>query len=175
MSSTFRVLFYLRKNYVNKEGKASIMVRLTIGGDMLQFSSKLDIEPHLWNTATTKVVGKSSEAIRVNAALDNIKSSIISHYRTISDREVVVTAEKVRNAFLGLATKGETLLDIFNKHIEDSEKSIGISITKATVQKYKVTRTRVTDFMKKRYNISDIGIKEINHMFITDFIILPLL
>ncbi len=27
--STFRILFYVRKNQVNKEGKASIMIRLT--------------------------------------------------------------------------------------------------------------------------------------------------
>ena len=27
--STFKILFYLRKNYVNKEGKASIMIRIT--------------------------------------------------------------------------------------------------------------------------------------------------
>ncbi|MEG0648023.1 MAG: Arm DNA-binding domain-containing protein, partial [Bacteroides sp.] len=49
MSSTFRVLFYLRRNYVNKEGKASIMIRITISGEVVQFSSKLDIEPELWS------------------------------------------------------------------------------------------------------------------------------
>ena len=38
--STFKILFYLRKNYVNKEGKASIMIRITVNGEMSQFSSK---------------------------------------------------------------------------------------------------------------------------------------
>ena len=42
--STFRILFYLRKNYLNKSGKAGIMIRLTVNGDMVQFSSKLDIQ-----------------------------------------------------------------------------------------------------------------------------------
>ena len=32
--STFKILFYLRKNYVNKEGKASIMIRITVNGEM---------------------------------------------------------------------------------------------------------------------------------------------
>ena len=48
--STFKILFYLRKNYVNKEGKASIMIRITVNGEMSQFSSKLDVEPRLWDT-----------------------------------------------------------------------------------------------------------------------------
>ena len=34
--STFRILFYLRKNYLNKSGKAGIMVRLTVNGDMVE-------------------------------------------------------------------------------------------------------------------------------------------
>lgn len=29
--STFKILFYIRKNQVNKEGKSGIMLRLTIG------------------------------------------------------------------------------------------------------------------------------------------------
>ena len=70
---------------------------------------------------------------------------------------------------MGIVTKGETLLQIFDKHINDCERLVGISKSKATLQKYKVTRTRVTDFINLRYNIKDISIKEINHMFITDF------
>ncbi len=169
MSSTFRVLFYLRKNYVNKQGRTAIMIRITIGGDIVQFSSKIDIEPHMWNTPTSRLNGRSAEAQQINNKLDNIRSSIIQHYREISDREVSVTAEKIRNAFLGIVAKGETLLQIFDKHIEDCERLVGISKSKATLQKYKVTRTRITDFMMQRYNIKDISVKEINHMFITDF------
>jgi hypothetical protein len=30
--STFKILFYLRKNYLNKEGKAGIMIRLSLNG-----------------------------------------------------------------------------------------------------------------------------------------------
>ncbi|WP_370457711.1 Arm DNA-binding domain-containing protein [Dysgonomonas sp. ZJ709] len=45
MKSTFRVLFYLRKNEVNKSGNSSIMVRITVNGEQVQFSSKLQIKP----------------------------------------------------------------------------------------------------------------------------------
>ncbi len=39
--STFKNLFYLRKNCVNKEGKASIMIRITVNGEMSQFSCQI--------------------------------------------------------------------------------------------------------------------------------------
>lgn len=40
--STFKILFYIRKNQVNKDGTVCIMVRLTVSGDVTQFSSKLN-------------------------------------------------------------------------------------------------------------------------------------
>ncbi len=167
--NTLRVLFYLRKNYVNKDGKTSIMVRVTVNGVRVQFSSKIDIEPHLWNVDASRVIGRSAEVRRINDDLDNIKISLTNHYRNIANREVTVTAEKVRNAFMGITPKGETLMQIFDKYIEDGEKLIGISKAKATIQKYQVTKKRLFEFMNHRYKISDINIKEVNHMFITDF------
>ncbi|MGL4804820.1 MAG: Arm DNA-binding domain-containing protein, partial [Bacteroidales bacterium] len=53
-ASTFKILFYLRKNYLDKEGKACIMIRITLNGDIAQFSSKLSIEPKNWDTKNNK-------------------------------------------------------------------------------------------------------------------------
>ncbi|KAA6308329.1 hypothetical protein EZS27_039990, partial [termite gut metagenome] len=61
------------------------------------------------------------------------------------------------------------LLELFQRHNEDVKKLIGIDKSKATYQKYEVTRTRLTDFIKEKYNLSDIALKEINHLFIADF------
>ncbi len=169
MSSTFRVLFYLRKNYVNREGKTSIMIRVTVNSVRVQFSSKIDIEPHLWSVETSRAIGKSAEIKRINEDLDRIKLALSNHYRDIADREVTVTAEKVRNAFLGVTTKGETILQIFDKHIDSCEKLVGISNSQSTLQKYRVTRKRVFEFISHRYKVSDMNIKEVSHMFITDF------
>lgn len=47
--STFRILFYVRKNQINKESKASIIIRLAINGDTSQFSSKMEVEPNFWD------------------------------------------------------------------------------------------------------------------------------
>ena len=53
--STFKILFYLRKNQVNKDGKAGIMIRLSVNGEVSQFSSKLDIELELWDVKSEKL------------------------------------------------------------------------------------------------------------------------
>lgn len=75
--STFRILFYLRKNYLNKSGKAGIMIRLTVNGDMVQFSSKLDIEPSLWDTKAGKAAGNSvTVPDRYPALINDAKAAV---------------------------------------------------------------------------------------------------
>ncbi|MDD3037462.1 site-specific integrase [Bacteroides sp.] len=167
--STFKILFYLRKNYLNKEGKAGIMIRLTVNGEVSQFSSKLDTEPDMWDVRTGRVAGNSMKARQLNGLLDNMQTSLRNHYYEIEKRESYVTAEKVRNAFLGIETKQRTLLELFKKQNDDARKLVGISKTPATLAKYDRCYRRMEEFIMYQYKLSDIALKEINHMFITDF------
>ena len=167
--STFKILFYLRKNQVNKDGKVSIMTRLSVNGEVSQFSSKLDVEPELWDVKLGKVAGNSQKSRLLNNLLDDIRTSLKNHYHEIETHEAYVTAEKVRNAFLGYSTKQRTLLELFKNHNEDAKKLVGISKTEATLAKYDRAYRRMGEFMKAKYKITDIALKEINHKFITDF------
>ena len=47
--STFRVLFYLKRNAPKKNGLVPVMCRITVNGKISQFSCKLDVEEKLWN------------------------------------------------------------------------------------------------------------------------------
>ncbi len=167
--STFKILFYGRKNQLNKEGKFNIMIRVSVNGEVSQFSSKLDIEPKFWDVKLGKAAGNSMQARRLNSLLEDIRTSLRNHYREIEVHEAYVTAEKIRNAFLGYDIKQHTLLELFKSHNEDARKLIGISKTEATLAKYDRTCRRLEEFMSAKYKISDIALREINHKFITDF------
>ena len=49
MKSTFRVLFFLKRDKVKKNGNMPIMARVTIDGKLAQFNTKL--EGHVLQTA----------------------------------------------------------------------------------------------------------------------------
>lgn len=167
--STFRILFYIRKNQVNKEGKAGIMIRLTVNGEIAQFSSKLDVEPDLWDVNSQKMQGNSLKARRLNSLLEDVRTTLKNHYHDIEVHEAYVTAEKVRNAFLGITSRQQTLLELFRSHNEDVKKLVGISKSAATYAKYDRCMRRLEAFMQSKYRIKDIALKEITHVFITDF------
>lgn len=100
--STFKILFYIRKNQVNKYGTVCIMVRLTVCGDVTQFSSKLNVGQKAWDVKQEKAAGNSVKAHRLNDLLEDMRTSLKNHYRDIELHESFVTAEKIRNAFLVL-------------------------------------------------------------------------
>lgn len=124
--STFKILFYIRKNQVNKEGKSGIMIRLTVNGEIVQFSSKLDVVPEQWDVNTQRMAGNSLKARQLNSLLDDVRTTLKNHYHDIEVHEAYVTAEKVRNAFLGITSRQQTLLELFRSHNEDVKKLVGI-------------------------------------------------
>ncbi len=167
--STFTILFYARKNQVNRAGKAGIMIRVTVNGESVQFSSKLDIEPELWDTTNQKMIGTTKAAREFNALLDDIRTSLRNHYREIEKYEAYVTAEKVRNAFLGITVRQQTLLGAFRRHNEDVQKLVGISKSAATYRKYDRCFQRVEEFIQVKYRVKDIALKEVTHSFLVGF------
>ncbi|MDR2538099.1 MAG: hypothetical protein LBC43_00340, partial [Bifidobacteriaceae bacterium] len=86
--------------------------RFKVPGEIARFSLKCEVNPSEWNPGTGRATGKSAAAQKLNGLPDNFRASLTQHYREISDREAAVTAEKVRNAFLGLQMRNDSLLDL---------------------------------------------------------------
>jgi site-specific recombinase XerD len=169
MRSTFRVLFFLKRDKQKANGEVPIFCRITIDKQEARFGIKKDVNPAIWDVKAGKAVGRTNEAVEINSVIDKTKSVLFSIYNDILLNEVNATAEKVKNQFFGGTLKDRNLLEQFKRHNDDVERLIGISKSKATYQKYEVTRKHLTDFLKKKYNLSDISFKEINHLFLTDF------
>lgn len=167
--STFNILFYVKRNAVKANGKMPIMGRITVNGEAVQFGAKTEVNPKIWDTKSGKAVGKTQEVIELNGILESIRATMTKIYRELQERETTVTPERIKNIFFGVEIKQQMLLELFKKHNEDVEKLIGISKSRATYQKYEVTRKHLTNFIKEKYSRSDVGLKEIDYLFITDF------
>ena len=63
MKSTFRVLFFLKRDKVKKNGNMPIMARITIDGKLAQFNTKLEVNPKNWQAKTGKVSGSQSQEL----------------------------------------------------------------------------------------------------------------
>ena len=170
MKSIFSTIFYLKRQAVRKDGTVPVMGRITVDGTQTQFSCKITIDPKVWDTKSGRTTGRSAASIEANRMLDNMCVSINKHYREIMDRDNYVTAEKVKNAFLGLEHRCHTLLQVFKQHNEDYEKMYEAGMkAKATLLKYQCVYRHLEEFIYQRYHVRDIALKEPTPAFISDF------
>ena len=93
MRSTFKVLFYLKKNKHKIQSVVPVMGRITVNGTISQFSAKLSVPPHLWEVKGGRAKGKSLEADRINRHPDNIRIRIGKHCRFICDPDFTSEAD----------------------------------------------------------------------------------
>ena len=167
MKSTFSVIYYLKRQVVKKDGTVPVMGRITVDGSQTQFSCKLTVDPKLWDTKGGRVTGRSTAALETNRMLDKMRVRINRHYQEIMERDNFVTAEKVKNAFLGLEHRYHTLMQVFRQHNEDYEKQVEAGMkAKGTLLKYKTVYKHLQEFLTIRYRVKDIALKELTPAFI---------
>ena len=170
MKSTFSIIFYLKRQVVKKDGTVPVMGRITVDGTQAQFSCKVTANPKMWDTKGGRMTGKSMQALEVNRKLDKMRVSINKHYQEILDRDNYVTAEKVKNAFLGLEYRCQTLLKVYAQYNEDYEKLYKAGMRSwGSLRKYRCVYRHLQEFLQSRYHVNDISLKELTPAFITDF------
>ena len=167
--ATFKILFYLKRNAPKKNGLIPVMCRITVNGKIAQFSCKLDVEEKMWSVETGRLTGRSNIALEGNRMLDKIRVGVNKAYQDVFDRDTYVTAEKVRNEYLGMGMNHKTLLAVFRQHNEDYAKLVGKMKSQRSYWKYCVVYKHLSEFIKTRYKVEDIALKELAPAFITDF------
>ncbi len=169
MRSTFNVLFFIKKNAKKKDGTAPIVARITINGKKTHFNTKQFIKPDDWSVELNKAKGRNTGARTLNAVLDEIKTSLRNAYTDLTTKDIQVSAEKVKNTFLGIGIEQYLLLELFEECNSLLKKQIGVTKSKATYQKVEVCKRHLSNYLKSDYKRSDIDLREINHSFIVGF------
>ena len=168
--STFKVLFYVKRQS-EKLGQVPVMGRITINGTMSQFSCKLSVRSSLWDAKANKAAGRSLESQRINEKLENIKTNIGKQYQRLCDRDSYVTAEKVRNAFLGMGDDCRLLLQTFDEYLAGFLKRVGKDRAYSSYEDYRKRRRRLASFLEYEYRVKDIPFKELKRDFIEKFVV----
>lgn len=169
MKSTFRMLFYLRKNQPKSNGLVPIIARVTVNGQMVQFNCKLDVNPDIWDTKAGKAIGRSKEVMDINTSLDKLRVSIIKSYEKQLDEYGYAIPEKIRNQVLGLEQGAKTLIQFIDLHNQQYENRVGINTTRTTFIRYQLVKQRVQEFLKLKYHTSDIPLRDLTPVVLENF------
>ena len=163
------VSFYLKKNNT-RNGLCPVMGNLTIGKDMVRFSCKLEANPTLWDTRAGRMNGKSVHARTVNREIDKINVAINARYREIVSIRGTATAEEVKNTFQGISASQLTLLQLFHEHNDVYRNQAGVNYSIRTWNIHESSRSNLEKFIKHKYHVSDLHFRQLNRVFIDDYV-----
>jgi len=169
MRSTFKILFYLKRDKQKANGNVPLFCRITVDGQEARFGMKCDVNPKYWDVKTGRATGRTAEAAKANVLVDNTQAAIYKIYREMQERNNYVTAEKLKNVFLGHEQKQHTLLTMFDTHNEDRKGQVGVNLSKSTYEIYCIARNLYANFLSSKRNLTDIPLIEIDKQFLIDF------
>lgn len=169
MNTKLSILFYIKREKSNSDGKSPIYLRITVDGKRTEFSIKRFVEPEKWSTVQNKIKGNSEEARTINTYLDILKSRIYEIQKDLIHSGKLVNGEVIKNILLGVNERKRTLIPIFEEHNDRMKALIGKEFAKGTYTRYKTCLSHTKEFLQWKYNVSDIEIDEIDHAFIADF------
>ncbi len=135
-NSTFSIRFLAQKGKCNAEGKAPILARINVNGEVVHFSTKFRIFPDRWNSADGRTLHLTKEEKNIDAMLDDYRALVITRYNEMVLGGAMVTAAKIKQSVLNLDEKSVKLLDVCDKFIEDyaifrTWKSLQLNMVKA--------------------------------------------
>jgi hypothetical protein len=166
--ATFSTAFLIRvsKEEAQKEEREQegrIYCRITVDLQRAEFSLKRMIRKTLWNNGEAK--GNTEEGRSVNAYLKQVEAQIFHYYREMLAKHMVVTAEGLRRAYLGIQEQEHTLLTLFDYH----NTQLKHTLEWGTLKNYFTTKGYLKQFLAKRLGTSDIYLSQLKYKFISDF------
>ena len=170
MRRAFKTVFYMRGNFVNKEGKSPIVLRITLDGDRVTIGTTgITITPSLWDIKKQRLKGKTTEALQVNKKLDNIEREI----QEISDKleyEGKLSLEKVKAIYLNTEDDSNTIGALFDKYLSSIKDQVAVKhLSTTTLQKYMLCQVRFMAMLNDKFHCKDMLLKDVTPAVIQDF------
>ncbi|MCP9752430.1 site-specific integrase [Ferruginibacter sp. HRS2-29] len=105
----------------------------------------------------------------MNSQLGEIKLKLLTCFNNLTSTDSNVTAEKLRNRYWGITERKRLLLEVILQHNKDIRRLVGRDYTSVTCTRYETMYTQVREFIKWKFQLSDIALEDFDVEFISDF------
>ena len=170
MQNLLSVLFYIRRNKIDKQGKVPIYMRITYNGKRAEISAMRKIELSKWNSSGNTVIGHSAKATLINRNLDIMRNRVYEIHQRLIDAKEDINVTVIKEMYLGKSDSQKSVLQMFKEHNSKMEKLVGKEFSFRTLQRYKTTKKHLSAFISSSYKLEDYPIKNVDTRFINSFI-----
>lgn len=166
---TFGLIFFIRKERASKKNSelSPIYLRITVNGCRAEIAMQKFVHPDNWDSSRSRVSGNDSDTKKINEFLDKAKGGVISLKDEMLNRGEDISAEKLKERYLGISEKKNIdFLSFFKEHNNNMFERIDKDFSKSTWKKYETTYDHVNSYINKELKKNDIQLSSIDHEFI---------
>ena len=169
-SNTFGVNFILRMNK-EQNGKCPVYARINVNSSRVELSIKTSLAINDWNAGKGTAKPKTPELKKFNSYLEEVRSKLVKSYQELNLGDAQVTAEAVKNAYLGIGPEVKekiverTLLWLIKEHNEVMFRVL----KKGSMKNYYTTERYIRKFLKEKCKVADINLNDLSYSFMTAF------
>lgn len=169
MQNLLSVLFYIKRNKIDKQGKVPIYMRVTYDGKRAEISAMRKVDLSKWNSKGNMVKGYSSEAKIINRNLDIMRNRVHEIHQKLLDRQDDINVMVIKNIYLGNTNTKKFILEMFDEHNNRMDRLVGKDYSFRTLQRYKTTKKHLAAFILSSYKLKDYPVKDIDTKYINSF------
>ena len=168
---SFRVLFFLKKTRLLKNGEASVCMRITVNGTRVENNIRKSIDPALWSQAKETARGKSRRACDLNTYIEEARIKLYQIFCELEQQNRPVTAHLLQKFFFGQEKPEEvrTLLGTMQEHNDQCRALVGTDYALITVRRYESCRRYLAELIRQRYGKEDLPLAEVNGELVRAF------
>lgn len=167
MSTSYSLLFYLKKpkNYVS--GPKPIYMRITVGGIPKEVSTERECDPAKWISKANRAKGTKEDVKTLNSYLDTVEHKVADIHLQMTKKGEDITSESIKLKYLGKDIKRKTLLAVLLEHNGQMEALLGKGFKPNTLKGYKTSLSHIEQYLKTEHECSDIDVRKMDHGFVT--------
>lgn len=169
MKNNFNLIFFLKRRKNHENGPVGIYVRITVGGRRAEITTGRSCEPEKWSVSAGKSTGKTEDSRTLNAYLSDIQTKIYEIHRQLIQKDEEITADIIRDKFLGKQENPVTLIGVFQEHNRKVEILVGREFAPGTAERYRTSPKHTVDFLRWKYKVDDVPLKKVNYEFISEY------
>ena len=168
---SFRVLFFLKKTRLLKNGEASVCMRITVNGTRVENNIRKSIDPALWSQAKETARGKSRRACDLNTYIEEARIRLYQIFCELEQQNRPATAHLLQELFFGQEKPEEvrTLLGPMQEHNDQCRALVGTDYALITVRRYENCRRYLAELIRQRYGKEDLPLAEVNGELVRAF------
>jgi site-specific recombinase XerD len=168
ITTSFGLLFYLKKNKKSADNEQPIYLRITVSGIPKEISIQRYCLTSRWNVETGRATGLKEDVRALNSYLDTLQSKVFEARHRLIESGKPVTSEAIKCFMQGKEERGHTLLEIFQHHNNQIQALVGIEYSEGTMTKFKTVLNHTREYLKWKYNTDDIEVRKLDYDFISD-------